>query len=219
METIEIQVMARQVGNKGSVKRIRREGGIPGVFYGPKSETFPFQIPSREFQSRVAGVEGSHLMRIKSTEAFLDNKVALVREIQLHPVSGQVLHVDFYEVDLSEKIRVRVPLHFIGRAVGVVRGGILQPIVREIEVECLPMDIPEYLDVEVSSLDIGHSLHITDLAIPEGVLAIYEDDFPLVSVVPPTVEKAPAEAAPAAGEPAEGVTAAPEEAKEESSKD
>jgi len=106
-----------------------------------------------------------------------------------------------------------VPLHFVGKAVGVVRGGILQPIVREIEVECLPLDIPDFFNVEVSDLDIGDSAHIEDLTIPEGIKAIYESNLALVAVVPPTVEEAPTPAA----APVEAVAVAPvapEETKE-----
>lgn len=214
METVEIQIEQRQLSGKAKAKQLRRAGKLPGVFYGPKTEPVPLSVDREEFLSRVADLEGSHLVRMKSGSPLLADKVALVKDMQFHPVTGELLHADFYEVDLSERIRVKVPLHFVGKAEGVVRGGILQPVVREIEVECLPMDIPEYLDVEVSSLDIGHSLHITDLSVPEGVVAIYESNFTLVTVVPPTAEEAPAaEVAPAAAAP-EGVeapAAAPEE--------
>ena len=217
METIEIQVEPREAGAKGKAKQLRREGKLPGIFYGPKAESVPLELDRKDFLSRVAGLEGSHLIRIKSSSPLLAERVALVKEMQFHPVTGEVVHADFYEVDLSAKIRVKVPLHFVGKAEGVVRGGILQPVVREIEVECLPMDIPEYFDVEVSSLDIGDSLHVKDLSIPEGVAAIYESNLTLVTVVPPTVEEAPvaAEVAPVAVEGAEAVAPAAEEKKEE----
>jgi len=131
--------------------------------------------------------------------------------MQYHPISGDVIHADLYEVDLSARIQVSVPLHFVGKAAGVVRGGILQPIVREIEVECLPLDIPEFFNVEVSALDIGDSIHIEELQMPEGVTAIYESNFALVTVATPTVEEAPA----AAAAPVEGAApAAPEQTKE-----
>lgn len=219
METIEIQVEPREAGAKGKAKQLRREGKLPGIFYGPKAESVPLELDRRDFLSRVAGLEGSHLIRIKSSSPLLAERVALVKEMQFHPVTGEVVHADFYEVDLSAKIRVKVPLHFVGKAEGVVRGGILQPVVREIEVECLPMDIPEYFDVEVSSLDIGDSLHVKDLSIPEGVTAIYESNLTLVTVVPPTVEEAPvaAEAPVAVVEGAEAAAPAPEEKKEEGS--
>lgn len=214
METVEIQAEPRGAGKKGSAKRLRRGGKIPGVIYGPKTGTVSLEVGMREFVTRVAGLEGSHLIRFQSGSPLLANKVALVKELQLHPVTEDVVHVDFYEVDLKEKIQVKVPLHFVGKAEGVVRGGILQPIVREIEVECLPMEIPEYVEVEVSSLDIGHSLHLGDVSLPSGVMALHESNFTLVTVVPPTVEEAaPAAEAPAVAEGAEAAPAATEEEK------
>lgn len=216
METVEIQVETRAPGAKGKAKRLRRQGKLPGVFYGPKTAAVSLELDRKEFLSRVADLEGSHLIRIKSASPLLADKVALVKELQFHPVTGEVVHADFFEVDLTAKIQVKVPLHFVGKAEGVVRGGILQPIVREIEVECLPINIPEYLNVEVASLDIGHSLHIKDLVMPEGVMAIHETNLTLVTVVPPTVEEAPTVEAPAAVvEGAEAAAAAPEEKKKE----
>jgi len=213
LETLEIQVDARDPGSKQRARRLRRSGKIPGVLYGPKTQTIALELNKKEFSSRVAGLEGSHLVRLKSNSASLLDKVALVKEMQFHPITGEVVHADLYEVDLTAKIRVQVPLHFVGKAEGVVRGGILQPIVREIEVECLPLDIPDFFNVEVSHLDIGDSAHIEDLTMPEGIKAIYESNLALVAVVPPTVEEAPTPTA----APVEAVAvapAAPEETKE-----
>jgi large subunit ribosomal protein L25 len=204
LETLEISVDARDKQRKRDAKRLLRSGKIPGVLYGPKTKAVALALDQREFSSRVAGLEGSHLVRLKSTSASLAEKVALVKEMQYHPINGDVIHADLYEVDLTAKITVRVPLHFIGKAAGVVRGGILQPIVREIEVECLPLDIPEFFDVDVSALDIGDSVHIEELTMPEGVTAVSEADQALVAVVPPTVEEAPA-----AAEPVEGAVVTP----------
>lgn len=205
METLEISADAREKKKKRDAKRLLRNGKIPGILYGPKMQAVALEFNKREFSSRIAGLEGSHLVRLKSAAANLADKVALVKEMQYHPISGDVIHADLYEVDLTAKIVVHVPLHFVGKAAGVVRGGILQPIIREIEVECLPLDIPAYFDVDVSALDIGDSVHIEELRMPEGVTAIYESNLALVSVVPPTVEEAPAAAAAA---PVEGVEAA-----------
>src|SRR5262250_591235 len=155
-------------------------GKVPAVLYGPKTQPVLLQLDKKDFSSRVAGLEGSHLVRLKSSSAALADKVALVKDVQVHPISGDVIHTDLYEVDLTAKIQVHVPLHFVGKAAGVVRGGILQPVIREIEVECLPLDIPAYFDVDVSALDIGDSVHIEELRIPEGVTAIYESNLALV---------------------------------------
>jgi len=106
---------------------------------------------------------------------------------------------------LTATIQVHVPLHFVGKAFGVTRGGILQPNVREIEVECLPLDIPEFFNVDVSALDIGDSVHVEELQMPEGVTAVSELDLALVSVVTPTVEEEPTPAT----APVEGAVVAP----------
>jgi large subunit ribosomal protein L25 len=206
LETVEVQVSARETGGKRKARRLRRSGKIPGVLYGPKVAAVPVELDKKRFESSVAGVEGSRLVKMKSDSPALSDKVALVKEMQFHPISGDVIHADFYEVDLTARIQVRVPLHFVGKAAGVVRGGILQPIVREVEVECLPLDIPQFFDIEVSDLDIGDSVHIEDLPMPEGITAVFESNFTLVTVVPPTAEEAPAPAA-AAAEPVEGVAA------------
>jgi large subunit ribosomal protein L25 len=210
VETLEIHADAREKKKKRDAKRLLRGGKIPGILYGPKMQSVALEFDKREFSTRIAGLEGSHLVRLKSATASLADKVALVKEMQYHPISGDVIHADLYEVDLTAKITVHVPLHFVGKAAGVVRGGILQPIVREVEVECLPLDIPEFFNVDVSALDIGDSVHIEDVTMPEGVAVIAESNFALVAVVPPTVEEAPVAAAAAPVEGAEAVPAAPE---------
>jgi large subunit ribosomal protein L25 len=210
LETLEIQADAREAGTKQKARRLRRAGKIPGVLYGPKTQPVALELDAKDFSSRVAGLEGSHLVRLKSASDTLAEKVALVKDMQYHPISGQVTHADLYEVDLTAKIQVHVPLHFLGKAIGVTRGGILQPIVREIEVECMPLDIPEFFNVDVSDLDIGDGVHIEDLPMPSGVVAIYESNFAMVTVATPTVEEAPVAAAPV-----EGAVVAPVEEKKE----
>jgi large subunit ribosomal protein L25 len=213
LETVEMEVSDREPGTKQKARRLRRSGKIPGILYGPKVQPLALEFNSLEFTARVAGLEGSHLLRLKSSAPALADKVALVKEIQYHPITGDVIHADLYEVDLTEKIQVRVPLHFVGKAGGVVRGGILQPVVREIEVECLPLDIPSFLEVEVSQLDIGDSIHVEELALPSDVTAVYESNFAVVTVVPPTVEAAPI--APTVAVEGEAVAVPEAEAKEE----
>jgi len=115
--------------------------------------------------------------------------------LQRHPITGDVIHADFYEVDVKSKLRVRVPLAFKGKPVGVELGGIMQPILREVEVSCLPTDIPDAINVDVSSLGIHDVLHMSDLQPPEGVEVQFETDEPLVTVLAPTVEEVKVEAA------------------------
>ena len=104
-------------------------------------------------------------------------------------MSGHVLHVDFYEVDLTQRLQVTVPLHFVGKAVGTTEGGILQPVLREIEVECLPTDIPPFIEVDVSALAIHDAIHLADLQLPPNVTPVFESNEAVVTVLPPTVEE------------------------------
>ena len=200
METLEIQANARSAGGKNHARRLRRSGKIPAVLYGPKTQAVALELDKKDFSIRVALLEGSHLVRLKSSVPALAEKVALVKEMQFHPISGDVTHADLYEVDLAAKIQVQVPLRFVGKAAGVTRGGILQPIVREVEVECLPMDIPGFFNVDVSALDIGDSIHVEEIQMPADVNLVFESNFAVVTVVTPTVEEAPVAAAPAEGE-------------------
>ena len=215
MDTLEIQVEARDKQRKRDARRLLREGKIPAILYGPKMTAVTLALDKKEFSRRVAGLQGSHLVRLKSASATLAEKVALVKDMQFHPISGDVIHADFYEVDLSAKIQVHVPLRFVGKAVGIVNGGILQPILREIEVECLPLDIPEFFNVDVTALDIGDSVHIEDLQMPDGVVSVAEDNLALVAVVPPTVEAV----ATTTAEPVESAAVAPVDAKADAKKD
>jgi large subunit ribosomal protein L25 len=197
METVELEAELRSTAGKGPARQLRRSGKAPAVFYGPKRQTTQIAIDSAEFLHKIAALEGSHLIRFRSSAADVSNKVALVKEAQYHPVSGALLHADFYEVDMTAKLRVPVPLHFTGKAVGVANGGILQPVRREVEVECLPSDIPDFIGVDVSALGIHDALHVSQLEVPAGVSVPYDTDFTLVTVLPPTVEEVKvAEAAP-----------------------
>lgn len=200
MEEIILSVEARSDRGKGAARRLRRSGKVPAIFYGPKSSPTPIAIDRRDFAAHVANLEGSHLIRFQSSSNDLQQRVALVREVQHHPVNDGILHVDFYEVDLTQRLRVTVPLHFVGRARGVAEGGILQPIVREIEVECLPTDIPQFIEVDVTGLDIHDAVHFADVPMPAKVTAVFDANEAVVTVLPPTVEEVKAAAATGEGE-------------------
>ena len=189
MEEITLGVETRDERGKGASRRLRRTGKVPGIFYGPKSTAMPIAVDRKDFAAHVANLEGSHLIRFESSVADLQKRVALVREVQHHPVNGGILHVDFYEVDLTQRLKVTVPLHFVGKAKGVADGGILQPIVREMEVECLPTDIPQYIEIDVTALAIHDAVHLADVPMPANVTAVVETNEAVVSVLPPTVEE------------------------------
>lgn len=206
METVEITIERRDGNGKGAARRLRASGKVPGILYGPKRTTTAVAVGADEFEKKVVHLEGSHLIRLvnaNGADAELHERMVLVRDLQVHPVSGRALHADFYEVDLTERLTVTVTIHFVGKAVGVVNGGILQPILREVEVECLPTEIPDFVEVDVTALDIHDAVHASDLTLPEGVALVGDASRTVVTVLPPSIEAKPGEAA------AEGAAAAP----------
>jgi len=207
METVELVAEIRETRPKSRRSGLRREGHIPAVLYGPKTKAIAIAISSAELRSRVSASARQRLMRLKSSSPELNDRHVIVKEIQRAPVSGNFVHADFYEVDLTKALRVSVPLRFIGKAHGVGEGGILGPLVREVEVECLPLEIPDVVEVDVSALEIHDVIHISAMTFPGNIKPIFDTDYPVVTVLPPTVAEA---AAPVAAEaaPAEGAAGA-----------
>src|SRR6266849_5175809 len=199
METVDLICEKRETRPKGLVHRIRHEGRVPGIIYGNQHAATAVAVPAADLRSRVATAARQRLIR---------------KEIQRAPVSGNILHADFYEVDLSKPLRVAVALKFTGRAIGVADGGILQPLERQVEVECLPLEIPESVEVDVTQLGIHDVIHVSALTFAGNIKPIFDTDYPVVTVLPPTVAEAPVAAAaavegavPAEGAPAEGAPA------------
>ncbi|MBU6282292.1 50S ribosomal protein L25 [bacterium] len=202
METLIIEVEAREAAGKGPARRTRVKGLMPAVFYGPKAAARAIAVDAKTFNNRIAHLEGSHLIELRSSDASLNAKKVLLRDIQFDPVAGRPLHADFYEVDLTRPIQVRVPLHLEGKAAGVTLGGILQPILREVMVSCLPTQIPEFLVHDVTSLGMHESAHLDELKLPEGVSIVSRENEAFVTIVAPAAEEKKA------AEGAEGAAAA-----------
>ncbi len=198
MQSVSLSVSSRSSRGSAAAGRLRRAGQVPAVFYGPRREPTAVVLQTKEFMDRVRRIEGTPLIRFESDEPTLGGRVALLKDTQYHPLSGQICHADLYEVDMNEKIQVPVALHFVGKAAGIVHGGILQPIEREVQVECLPNDIPNHIEVDVSHLEIHDSVHVSQLKLPEGVSVVYDDDFTLVTVAAPAAAESAAAAAAAA---------------------
>jgi large subunit ribosomal protein L25 len=185
---------------------MRATGRVPGIVYGPKRQALAVSVSALELERKIAHLEGARLVRLlnpTTEDPELHDRVVLVREMQEHPVTGAILHADFYEVDLTARIEVNVPLHFVGKAAGVVGGGILQPVMRELRVECLPTEIPAYLEVDVTPLGIHDALHVRDMRLPEGIRAVADAGQTIVTVVSPTMEETPTAAVAADAAPAE----------------
>ncbi len=209
METGELNCEKRPAHPKGLVNALRREGRVPAVLYGRGTPTTSISVSGAELRARMSAASHSRLIRLKSQAAELDGKHVIFKDVQRAPVSGDILHADLYEVDLNRAIRVEVPLRFTGKAAGVAEGGILQPLVRTVGVECLPLEIPEAIDVDVTALGIHDVIHVSAVTFAANVKPIYDQDYAVVSVLPPTVAEAPVAAAAAVeGVPAEGAAPA-----------
>lgn len=206
MATASLNAKVRSSRGKGVARKLRAAGEVPGVIYGHGREPQSLTVNAREF-NRLA-----ERIRVTSTviELALDGKVAktLIRELQRHPLNRAPLHIDFQELVAGEKVTVSVPLRFVGTAEGVkTGGGILEEIMHQVHVEVDPSNIPDHIDVDVTALTIGHSLHVSDLVLPEGV-EVTDDAEQTIAVV--AAPKAEEEVAPAA----EGVVLAAEAAPE-----
>ena len=212
MEIVVLNVEPREDKGKGPAGRARREGKVPGIFYGPGKDSTSIFLNAREFRTKLGATQGSSLIQLVSSATHLNDKMVMLKEVQSHPITRQFLHIDCYEVDVNKPIEATIPLHFIGKPEGVTAGGVLQSLYREITVECLPRDIPASVEVDVSRLKIHDAIHIADLILPAGVKAVYETNVPVVTVMTPVVEEKPVETVAEGETPVEGAAAAEEAA-------
>ncbi len=216
METGELSCEKRATRPKGQNKALRRQGRIPAILYGPTTAPTALAIDRIELKARISAAAHTRIIKLKSSAAELDGKHVIFKDLQRAPVSMEILHADLYEVDLNRPIRVEVALKFVGKAAGVANGGILAPLERTVTVESLPLEIPDFIEVDVSGVDIHDVIHVSSVKFPQNVKPIFDTDYPVVTVLPPTVAEVAVIAAPEAvegavveGAPAEGAAAAP----------
>ena len=214
MADVALDVEIRSSKGKGAARKLRAAGRIPGTCYGsgraPVSVSLDPRSLERLIKSSATGINTLIDLRVSGGGDF-DGRVVLVKELQRDPLSARALHADFYAVDLEQAIEVSVPIHVTGTAPGVTNGGILDHALRELKLECLPRAIPDQILVDVSQLEIGMSLHVRDLVLPQGVTLMSDPNLSVISVVTPAAleEETAAAAAPAEGEAAaEGAEAA-----------
>jgi len=189
-----LEVQVREQTGKGAARKLRAAGMIPAVLYGSGRPSYPITLNPLQLHKVLheSEVGMNTLIDLQVTgHAELDGKTVLVRELQRDPVKGRFVHADLYEVDLQEKIEVSVPIHVTGKSAGVELGGVLDQALRELEVKCLPRAIPDEFVVDVTPLEMGDSLHVSDIALPEGVELISDAELSVVSVVAPAKEEEP----------------------------
>ena len=207
MKQLEINATIRKTRGNGPARSLRREGRFPAILYGPGTQPVMLSVNVRDFEHVVQkGNIRRTIFSLSIQNGSTVTKPAVIKELQTHPVSGQFLHVDFYEIDMNRKLRVMVPLVPKGKAKGEEFGGMLQIIEREIAVFCLPQEIPDSLEIDVSELGVGDALHVKDIALPGGVELPPGENYTVVTVISPKAEAAPV-AVPVEGEEAEAAEA------------
>ena len=193
----KLSVQTRTQVGRNAIKKVRKEGLIPGVIYGVGQEPINLEVNGRQLLTVLAHASSENiLLELEIVDG--DNKrnsLAMIQEVQHHPIQRQILHVDFHAVSATEKITAEVPIETIGEPIGVkTNGGLLEHNLRDLEVECLPADLPERIEVDVTNLDINQSIHVKDLKLPLGVEAVTDADLTVVAVSAPRVDEEPAEA-------------------------
>ena len=191
MELIELKTNIRTTTGNGPARKLRQKGLIPAVLYGPGTESVLLSVNIRDIDMILKkGRIGQVLLKLfipNNGETF--TKTVMVKELQLHPVSRNFLHIDFYEVAMDRKIMVNVPVTTTGKAKGVETGGILQIVRRELEVQCFPLDVPESIEIDITDLDVGDSIHVGDIALQREIEFLGEENFTVVTVVSPKMEE------------------------------
>ncbi|MBI4341553.1 MAG: 50S ribosomal protein L25 [Candidatus Omnitrophica bacterium] len=199
---LELKIARRQTVGTRRIRRLRGEGAVPGVVYGRGMEPVPVVMDHKALVKVLHSKAGEHsLVKLKLAGAPSWEKPALLKSMQYHPVDGRVLHVDFHAITLTERLKVKVPVVLKGEPVGVKQeGGLLEHFLREVEVECLPTEIPASVEFDVSAMKIGDTIHVRDLAPPAHTKITSDLDSAIASVQKPKEEK-PEEAAAAVTEP------------------
>ncbi|MGD2154392.1 MAG: 50S ribosomal protein L25/general stress protein Ctc [Gemmatimonadales bacterium] len=184
--TLTLQAKSRTETGKGAARTLRRQGYVPGVIYGHGEQTRACQIERKQIEKLI--MSGSHESQI--IDLKLDGGAAssvLIREVQVHPYRPEVLHIDFLTVRKGEKVKLEVPVRLVGVAPGVKEGGIMEHLRHDVEIRCIPSKIPEALELDISGLDIGDSITVADLRVPDEVEILTDAAATIASVVPPAV--------------------------------
>ena len=211
MSKVVLQAKSRQNYGSAESRRIRKSGRIPAVIYGRSGKSVSIDLDSTEFVKGTKGISESTIVKVDVGDKSYD---AFVKETQRNIIDGNILHIDFYEVESGVALRAKVSLVFIGNPVGVREGGMLETPLHEIEIECLPKDLPERIEIDISNLKANQSLHVRNIPLGQGVRLLSNPDQTVALVkfakaeAAPAAEAAAADAAAAGAAPAAGAAAA-----------
>jgi len=195
---VKLSARPRSESGRNAVKQVRARGGVPAVIYGSKDKPTNLEVPRREIEALLSHAVGENILVELEIEenGKKSSRLSLIQEVQHHPLRGEVLHVDFHAVSMTEKISADIVVEAFGEPDGVKNfGGLLEQSMRSVTLRCLPQHLPELIRVDVSALKIGDSIHVRDLPLPEGVEADEDGDLTVFIVAEPAVAEEPAAAA------------------------
>ncbi len=183
MELLELNAVTRTDTGKGQSRTLRREGRLPAVLYGPNTDSVMLSINLGELEDIVKGGSAGQAILSITVDGDKKPRTAMIKELQVSPLSREYLHVDFYEVDMKNKINVMVPVTTTGKCIGIEMGGMLQLIRRELEVLCMPGEIPEFIEIDITELNIGDSVHVEAVKLEGDVEIPHDVDFTILTIL------------------------------------
>ena len=189
MEQVSLRAERREAAGTGPARRVRDEGDVPAVLYGRGLDSTPLRVSRRDLYTALHTESGTNALI--NLEVGSDKYLTVARELQRHPVRGEITHLDFINISLDEKINAEVGIHYLGEPIGVEEGGVVETIRASVEVSALPMEIPSYVEVDIAHLDVNDTLTAAQLPEIEGVEYLIDEDAPLVTVVIPSVYEEP----------------------------
>lgn len=213
MAQLMLNAHVRNTKGKGAARKLRRDKLVPAVFYGPKAAATMLSVTYSDLQSIIKSTTSENIilqLRIESDKGNETHSVIL-KELQADPIKPVYYHADFYEIAMDKELTLNIALHLVGSPVGVAKGGVLQHVKRDLQVSCLPADIVESIEVDVSGLDMGDAVHVKDIVLPKGIKTQEEEDEAVAVVAAPHVaaEKVEEEVVEEAGEKAEAEVETP----------
>ncbi|MBU6402389.1 MAG: 50S ribosomal protein L25, partial [Verrucomicrobia bacterium] len=202
MKSVSLKVYPRSLVRRRGVKKVRATGRVPAIIYGRQAQPQNLEIGQVEITRLISHSASENILVDLHVEGDARaQRLALVQQVQHHPLGGQVVHVDFHEVSETERVTITVPVETVGEAIGVrTNGGVLEHVLFKVKARALPKDLPEVITVDVSPLEIGQTIHLGEIPIPPGVEILGDKKIPVISVAAPVTEEQEAAAAAAAAE-------------------
>ncbi|PMP66689.1 MAG: 50S ribosomal protein L25 [Thermodesulfobacterium geofontis] len=199
MKQVTLSAIKREKTGKEFCKKLRKQGLIPAIVYGSRFQPLPIAIKSSELESILIKHKGETILfNLQLINGESSKIQAILKEYQIHPITDKIIHIDFVAIHEKETIIIDVPLEFLGKPIGISKGGILEILLHELTVECLPSDIPDKIAIDISNLDIGDVLHVKDIKVPEGIKIVDDPEETVATVlveakeeVEETVEEVP----------------------------